>query len=49
MSLGSKNMYLITPFFLWHFSGYPVKMMRFRMTLSGVGGMTMPGAAMISS
>lgn len=38
----------MTPFFLWHFSGYPVKIMRFSMIFNGFGGITMPVAAIMS-
>ena len=49
MSLGSKNMYLTTAFFLWHFKGYPVSIIRFRTTFRGLGGITTPVATVIST
>jgi hypothetical protein len=44
MSLGSKNIYLTTAFFLWHFKGYPVRRFLFKIILIGLGGMTTPVA-----
>lgn len=41
-SLGLKNIYLITAFFLCTLRGYPVRIMRFRMIVMGFGGRAWP-------
>ena len=46
ISFGSKNMYLMVAFFLWHLSGYPVKIIRFNKILSGSGYNAIPVATM---
>lgn len=44
MSFGLKNIYLTTAFFLWHFNGYPVRIILFKITYKGFGGRALPVA-----
>ena len=44
MSLGLKNIYLITALFLCTLSGYPVSMIFFRITYKGLEPITDPEA-----
>lgn len=41
-SLGLKNIYLTTAFFLCTFKGYPVNIILFNIIVNGLGGKTCP-------